>query len=238
MFENVSQGLFTTGAVGYMIVVPAIRLIATILMAISLYKLLKARQDGRIPIWMIATFIAPIVTRIAFEIYSRWIAKKETEKVKGSLSLLIASLILYAVAAALTVASVISIGAGLVKSEIDGEFITTYYDANGNEYGDYYEVCLYDESGNKYTYEAEWLTFKYVDQNGKSYDGDHCYLSEDGYFFYDEDDSLVPYDESYEYYTDGETIYYSILLPIYWSEDGTIYEKSGKFDIELFDFKN
>ena len=236
MFENVSQGLFTTGAVGYMIVAPVLRLIAAVLMAISLYKLLRARQDRNIPVWMIATFIAPIVTRIAFEIYSRWIAKKDTEKVSGSVPLLITSLILYAVAAVLTVASVLSMGAGFIKSEIDGEFISTYYDRNGNQYGDYYEICLYDEDGNEYTYESEWFSFKYIDQNGKTYDGDYCYLSEDGYFFYDRDNSLVPYDGTYDYYTDGETVYYSLRFRVYWDEDGTIYEKSGKFAIELFDF--
>ena len=236
MFENVSQGLFTTGAMGYMVVVPAIRLIATILMAISLYKLLKARQDGRKLLWMIAVFVAPIITRIAFEIYSRWIAKKETEKVKGSLSLLIASLILYAVAAALTVASVISIGAGLVKSEIDGEPISTYYDVHGNEYMDLYEVVLYDENGNTYTFESDWFTFSYVDQNGTSYNGDYCYLSEDGYFYYDESNELKPYEDTYDYFTDGETVYYWLMNPVYWAEDGTIYEMSGRMHLELFDF--
>lgn len=238
MFENISQGLFTTGAAGYMVIAPTLRLIATVLMAISLYRLLKSRQDRRIVLWMIATFIAPIVTRIAFEIYSRWIAKKETEKVRTSLPLLIAALILYAVAAAFTVASVFSMGAGLIKSEIDGELISTYYDRQGNEYGDCYDIVLYDKSGNKYTYESEWFTFKYVDQNGKSYDGDYCYLSEDGYFYYDEGNELKPYEDTYDYYTDGETVYYWLMNRVYWTEDGTVYERSGRMHLELFDFEN
>lgn len=45
MFDNISQGLFTTGATGYLIVVPILRSLAILFMVISTYKLLKARQD-------------------------------------------------------------------------------------------------------------------------------------------------------------------------------------------------
>jgi hypothetical protein len=135
------------------------------------------------------------------------------------------------------IVSVISMGIGYIKSEIDGEPLATFYDVHGNEYYDLYDVPLYDKQGNTYTHKDAWFTAgSYTDQNGKSYDGDYCYLSEDGYFYFDENEELKPYKDSYDYYTDGETIYYYLFNRVYWENDGTIYEKSGKLHLELFDF--
>ena len=54
--------------------------------------------------------------------------------------------------------------------------------------------------------------------------------------YFDENEELKPYKDSYDYYTDGETIYYYLFNRVYWGNDGTIYEKSGKLHLELFDF--
>lgn len=119
----------------------------------------------------------------------------------------------------------------------DGEPLATFYDVHGNEYDDLYDVPLYDKQGNTYTHKDAWFTAgSYTDQNGKSYDGDYCYLSEDGYFYFDENEELKPYKDSYDYYTDGETIYYYLFNRVYLENDGTIYEKSGELHLELFDF--
>lgn len=237
MFENVSQAFFNTGATGYLVVVPILRILATLFMVVSTYKLLKVRQDKHKFLWVAAIFFSPIIARIVFEIYRRWIAKKELGTAKGSTPLLIASIVAFVLSAVLMVVSVVSMGVGYIKSEIDGEPLATFYDVHGNEYDDLYDVPLYDKEGNTYTYEAAWFTAgTYIDQNGKSYDGDYCYLSEDGYFYFDENNELKPYQDSYDYYTDGETVFYYLFNRVYWENDGTIYEKSGRLHLELFDF--
>ncbi len=239
MFDNVSQGLFTTGATGYFIIVPVLRSLAILFMVVSTYKLLKARQDNHKFLWIVAICFSPIIARIAFEVYCRCICKKEFVKAKGSTSFLITSIIAFVLSAVLMVVSIVSMSVGYLKSEIDGEPLATFYDVHGNEYDDLYDVPLYDKKGNIYTHESAWFTAgSYIDQNGKSYDGDHCYLSEDGYFYFDENKELIPYNDSYDYYTDGETIYYYLSNRVYWENDGTIYEKSGKMHLELFDFDN
>lgn len=239
MFDNISQVLFTTGAMGYLIIVPVLRSLAILFMAISTYKLLKARQDNHKILWVVAICFSPIIARIAFEVYRRWISKKEFVKAKGSTCFLITSIIAFVLSAVLMIASIISMSVGYLKSEIDGEPLATFYDVHGNKYDDLYDVPLYDKQGNIYTHESAWFTAgSYIDQNGKSYDGDYCYLSEDGYFYFDEDEELIPYNGSYDYYTDGETLYYYLFNRVYWENDGTIYEKSGKMNLELFDFNN
>ncbi len=237
MFDNVSQGLFTTGSIGYLIVVPVLRSLATLFMVISTYKLLKARRDDHKFLWLFVICFWPIIARIAFEIYRRLINKKEIDKPKGSNAFLVASIVAFALSIILIVISIVSIGAGYIKSEIDGEPLATFYDVHGNEYDDLYDVPLYDKQGNTYTHKSAWFTTgSYIDQNGKSYDGDYCYLSEDGYFYFDEKEELKPYNNSYDYYTDGETIYYCLLHRVYWEADGTIYEYTGKRHLKVFDF--
>lgn len=237
MFDNVSQWLFNTGVTGYFVIVPILRLLAVLFMVISTYKLLKARQDSHKFLWVIAICFSPIIARIAFEIYRRLINKKEFDKVKGSNAFLITSIVAFALSIILTVISIVTIGVGYIKSGIDGEPLATFYDVHGNDYDDLYDVPLYDKQGNKYTHESAWFSAGYyIDQNGKSYDGEYCYLSEEGYFYFDENEELEPYDDSSYYYTDGEMVYYYLFNRVYWGDDGTIYEKSGKWHLKLFDF--
>ena len=236
MFDNVSQGLFTIGATGYLIVVPVLRLSAVFLMIVSTYKLLKARQDPHKFLWIVAICCAPLIARIVFEVYHRRISPKEIVTAKGSTPFLIASVTAFVFSVLLTVVSIVSMGVGYIKSEIDGEPLASFYDVHGNEYDDLYDVPLYDEAGNRYTHKSAWFTTgTYIDQNGKSYDGDRCYLSEEGYFYFDENKQLEPYRDFY-YYTDGDQVYYSLIHRVYWEDDGTIYEMSGKLHLELFDF--
>lgn len=171
MFDNISQGLFTTDATGYLIVVPILRSLAILFMVISTYKLLKARQDDHKFLWIVAICFSPIIARIAFEVYRRWISKKEIVRAKGSTPFPITSIIAFVLSVVLMILSVISMGIGYIKSEIDGEPLATFYDVHGNEYDDLYDVPLYDKQGNKYTHEPAWFTAgNYIDQNGKSYE--------------------------------------------------------------------
>lgn len=237
MFENVSQGLFQTGTAGYLIVVPIIRSISILFMLISTYKLLKVREDKHKAIWLIAVIASPFLGRIVYEIYCRFISKKSVKKSKSGTHFLILSLLAWIISVVLLVASFISMGAGYIKSEIDDEPLYTYYDVVGNKYENINDVPFHDRQGNTYFYEPAWFEVgTYTDQNGKKYDGHYCYISEDGYFYYDKNDKLQPYNDSYDYYTDGEVIYYSPLGSIYWDEDGTMYEIVHKGYYKVFDF--
>ena len=237
MFENISEGLFMIGATGYLYIVPVLRFFATLLMLISTYKVLKVRQDSHKAYWLSGVIVFHVLGRIAYEIYCRYMEKKDHPKVKGSIVMMIVSFIIRLIALVLLISSFITMGAGFIRSGITGELITTYYDLKGNAYGDVYDVPYYDEKGNKYTYESEWFTTgTYTDQDGNKYDGDYVYISEDGYFYYDKNNKLQPYDDSYEYYTDGNKIYYSQFPYTYWDENGEMYASGGKYDYKLFDF--
>ncbi len=245
MFDNISQAFFITGATGYGIVVPIMRLLATIFMVISTYSILKSRRDKHIIIWLFLICVSPIWWRVIYEIYRRWISKKTdflTGKVikssKASKVLFFMSIVTFIISAVLFAISVFGMGIGFFKSYADNEPIAVVYDVHGNEYSDCYEVPLHDREGNTYTYEPDWFVVgDYTDQNGNVFDGDLCYLDRDGYFYYDKSNKLTPYKDYDGYYTDGNNIYYGLWGYVYWDEDGTLYDKSGKYSNELFDFE-
>lgn len=239
MFENLSQATFTLGSTGYL-AVSVLRLLATLLMAVSTYKLLKARGDKHKWVWIGAMFvISPVLVRIAYEIFRRWIAPSDVRYAKGSTACLVWSVAVYVLSVIVLVASVISMGFGFIRSELYDEPLATFYDVHGNTYDDVYDVPLHDREGNTYTYVTRWFTEPdFMDQDGNVYEGDQCYLTEDGYFFYDADDTLTLYEEArpYDYYTDGENFYYDLMKHVYWDEDGQMWYISGKHHLPLFDF--
>ncbi len=80
-----------------------------------------------------------------------------------------------------------------------------YYDKIGNTYEDGYDVLLYGKDGEIYKYlqsendnELGFSETYYVSENGDCYDSYNCYIDEDGYFFYDEDETLVYPEYLYE----------------------------------------
>ena len=81
MFENLSQILYYSGSITYIFVVPFLRLLTILFMSFSTYKILKARKENYIIIWIVAIFFAPFITRIVYEICRRWIYKKENVKI-------------------------------------------------------------------------------------------------------------------------------------------------------------
>lgn len=238
MFDNFSQGLFSIGAFGYLILVPVLHGIASLFMAVSIYKLLKARGDNHKFLWMLAVWASPIGTRVCFEIYRRFMNPKKIGKVKRSVLSFWISVGFFLLSVFFATASIVSLGAGIIKSEIDGEPLSIFYDVYGNEYEYTGDVPLYDQQGNKYTYQAEWFTIgNYVTENGEILDGNCCYLSEDGWFYYDKNNELKQSEKLYyDYYTDGEKLYYALGKHVYWERDGSIYEVSGKYHLRLFDF--
>ncbi len=237
MFENVSQGLFLSGDILILIFIPVLRSLASLFIIINIYRTHKSRGDSNKALWILCAIGFPIITKIAQVIYTRKINKKEIPKIKGNTALLISSAVIYVVTAILTVVAVVLMGAGLIKSEVDDEHLFSYYDRNGTSYDWHEEVPLFDENGNTYIHKSQWFTHSYTDQNGKEYEADRSFICEDGYFYYDENDTLKPVPDKDGYYTDGEKQYYNPSFRVYWYEDGTMYEQSGKYSETIFDFE-
>ena len=88
-----------------------------------------------------------------------------------------------------------------------GEIV--YYDKMGNSYEVASDVLLYDEKGEVYTYVIKdvddgdgyvYQDWFYVDSKGKEYEMYDCYVTADGWFYYDEECEL------YMDYSDVEDI--------------------------------
>lgn len=231
MFENASQEILFIGYVGRYAVVPAIKVIAGIFMAISVYRDAKSRNFDNKWFWSILAFFSPILGRIAYAVYHRYIRKKlwdiEYPKVlqRKGFALMVLSLTTCVLMLITMLASMITIGVSKVKSKIDNEPIVIYYDIQGNQYGKAWKVPLYDRDGNTYQYDFKDFDICYTDEDGNSYTSGQCYIDGEGFFVYDEDDEFVNVSESMDYYKDAEgNIYYSVaLLPAYWSEDGDVF---------------
>lgn len=99
-----------------------------------------------------------------------------------------------------------------------------YYDAKGNSYSSTLDVLFYDKDGNAYKLEmAEDYMPDYVNQStGKRLNGLQCYVTEQGYLYYDEDNKLSLKDGSMSiYYDDSKNVYYDIST-VSWDKDGTL----------------
>lgn len=238
MFDNLSRALFFGGGVVKLMIVPLIRFLGAVFMAISTYKMLKARRDNHMALWLLAVMVSPILARIAYEVYRRCMVKKESPRAKGSGLFLMLAIALFVASFFLSAGSAISMGTGILKSELDGEYIVTFYDARGNAYSDIYDVPLYDEEGNVYIFNADWFTMGgYIDQNGRYFYGESSFLREDGVYYYDEGNTLVPVEASDEYYTDGECRYYYLIDRVFWDENGMIWASSGRWQMKLFELE-
>ena len=246
MFENTSQGMFFVSFLFYR-ALPALKLLASILMSISVYRHAKHNRIEHKGIWAVIAFGFPVLGRLAYCIYHRFLREKNNKYLfeeykpnnrKGAI-LCALSLFLSVLAAIISIASVATMGASVIKSIVDDEYLFehTCYDVHGNQYSDIYDVPLYDREGNKYTHEAEWLYVgDYIDQNGNRFDGDYCYLDSDGYLVYNEM-GFTPYEAYFSdyYYDEQGNNYYSLWgNPIYMDEDGNIFEVR-KYSVQLFD---
>lgn len=244
MFENASQGMFVTSFILYRYL-PALKILASVLMSFSVYRHAKCNKIDRKGMWTLVAFGFPVLGRLAYCIYHRFIRKKEnqylfeqntTDNRKGAITCIL-SLMLSAVAGVLTVISISTMGVSVIKSIVDDEYLFefTCYDVNGKQYSDFFDVPLYDRDGNTYSYESEWFVMgDYVGQDGKRLDGDYCYIDSDGYLVYNE--KLIPCEECWcnYYYDEQGNKYYSLNgYPIYMDENGNIFEKA-KYAYQLF----
>lgn len=246
MFDNVSQEMFYSGIMGYVIAVNLIRAIAGLFMAISVYRDAKLRGFNHKWIWVIVVFGSPILGRLVYSFYHRCVRKwiwnipyPKVYKRKGTVTMVL-SIITYGIMAITAVIAVVTVGASVIKSEIDNEPIVAYYDLYGNKYEWYeeYEIPLYDREGNKYYCETASISKReYVDQDGNRLKGDYCFLDKDGYLVYDENGSFTICEDNYDYYFDAEgNVYFDLDgRPVLWDKNGDIYVFSGKYRIDLFD---
>ncbi len=91
MFENVSQGLFLSGDILILILIPVLRSLASLFIIINIYRTHKARGDSNNALWILCAIGFPFITKIAQVIYTRKINKKQIPKIKGNTCLLITS---------------------------------------------------------------------------------------------------------------------------------------------------
>ena len=248
MFENTSQGMFFTSILVYR-ALPALKILASILMSISVYRHAKSNKINRKGMWTLVAFGFPVLGRLAYCVYHRFIRKKNNEYLfeqsttnnrKGAITCIL-SLMLSAVAGVISIVSIATMGASVIKSVVDDEYLFEYtcYDVHGNKYSDIYDVPLYDREGNTYTVDSK-LTFSasdYIDQNGNRFEGNCCYLDSDGFFVYNETD-LIPCKEylcDYYYDDQGSKYFYLTGCPIYWDENGDIFASRYKATVQLFD---
>ena len=119
---------------------------------------------------------------------------------------------------------------------------TAYYDKEGKAYTDPNEVVIYGKDGEVYTpvfetdvldgifsgeNEYEYLSY-YADNDGNKYDIYLCYVDEEGYFYFDEDEEIF-YDEANyeEYFGDSEDYIdeetYRYYYDRYIDDDGNIF---------------
>lgn len=240
--------MFVTGFIVYR-ALPVLKILASILMSVSVYRHAKSNKIDRKGLWTLVAFGFPVLGRLAYYLYYRYIHKKENQYLfeqntannRKGIMLCVLSLILSAVVGVISVVAVATMGVSVVKSVVDDEPLweCTCYDVNGTKYRDTYDVPLVDREGNTYKYDSLIIGLgEYVDQKGNSYDVDYCYLDSYGYFVYDDNGNFTPCDECWcnYYYDSSGNRYYNLQgHQIFWDENGNVYEISGRHTNQLFE---
>lgn len=230
---------FLSGRIAYLIIAPLLREISAVLLAFSISKDCKARDNGSGVLWGIFTLITPVLSGVIYLIYSRYLTKrdgktlKDKNKIKSAKKLAICSGIVYLISLILVIASVITMAASGLAAASKDDFSDidayNYYDMNGTQYDSADRVPLYDENGNKYELKkvpdgVNW--YAYFDRNGNQYELEQSYISKDGYFYYDSDYSLTESDELYYYdkhfYDSQGNEYAHIDDCAFWDSNGNI----------------
>ena len=105
-----------------------------------------------------------------------------------------------------------------------------YYDRNGEEANSRQEVKYYDKDGNVFMLEiVEDYMPDYVNQQtGERYNGFECYITEDGYFFFDSNDKLKLVSGTTDTYSDSDGNKYYDISTVYWDNEGIMFHKAVK----------
>ena len=232
------QNLFAGGALVALWIVPVLREIGALFLAIFIVKNSKARNFDNSFLWALFALLSPVFAIIGYFIKVKLSENKteaqlnDKDSIKKSRKFFVISFIIYAVAFIVLIASVVisivSGAIGLAKNEI--ELFPTYYDSEGNVHEYYETISIYDKDGNEYHLDEitdGWNCNSYYDENGKEYLLEHSYISQDGYFYYDENDELEDTHETVWYYgkhwKDKNGILYAHIDDgVYWDEDGNL----------------
>ena len=226
----------------YIILVPILREFAGVLLAIAISKDCKARDNGSGALWGLFTLIAPAFAGIIYCLYSRFLVKRDAKtdrdkkKIKASRRLTVWAVLVYIIALVIAVFAIITITASGIASSInnDGTNINSlmydeYYDMNGVKYDEGEQVILYDKEGNAYHIAESpngWNYYPYFDEKGNEYSLEQCYISKDGYFYYDKNNELTDSDELYLYdktfYDTEGNEYKAIGFYAFFDKDGKI----------------
>ena len=232
------QNIFAGGVLVALRIVPLLREIAGLFLAIFIVKNSKARNFDNSFLWALFALLSPVLAVLGYYIKVKLSEGKvevqlnDKDKIKKSKKFFIISFIIYALAFIVLIGSVVvSIGAGaigLAKNEI--EPFPTYYDSEGNIHEEYETIPIYDKDGNEYhlgDITDGWNMNSYYDQNGKEYLLSHCYVSQYGYFYYDENDELEDTHESTYYYgkhwkDKNGVLYAHIDDGVFWDDEGNL----------------
>lgn len=253
---GLTETIYTSGKIVSLILVPVFRELAAIILAFAISKDCKARDNGSGILWGLFTLIMPVLSAIVYFVYSRIIVKRkpksleDKKKIKNLRRLTVAAVLIYvlsfiiAVVAFITnVASGIAMYSGDDNKGIFSSLLENdeFYDRNGVKYDSREDVPVFDRIGNEYHYAKSPNSFNYYtyfDVNDNEYDIWHCYISKDGYFYYDEDDSLNAERHflAGDKYYDSEGDEYALIDNyVYWDKDGNIILHYIKGDIYAFE---
>lgn len=246
---NPSQSLLYKAAI-IMLIYVIIRNIPAIITAIYLSAEAKRHNQKRL-LWGCLGYAFPIFAPIGYFIFIKYSergvnpALRKGISKKSVVSFFISAAIIFISFILAATATVMGIGS-FVRAQVTGEHLTTYYDKMGNEYNELdVTIDMYDRGGNKYVYTVKGLfePSVYVDENGKEYDADKCFIDSDGWFYYDENGSLK-IEEDYDWYiclryedADGNKYFQLGDASFRFYENGEIWAYSGKAS-EKLDFKN
>ena len=107
----------------YIILVPVIRELAGVLLAVAISKDCKARDNGSGALWGVFTLITPLLSGIIYCIYSRFLTKRDakTQKdkrmAKASIRLTVCAVITYIIALIIAVSAIITgVASGIASS--------------------------------------------------------------------------------------------------------------------------
>ncbi len=116
--------IFLSGRVAYGVAVPVIREIAAVLLAISIAKDCKARDNGSSGLWALFTLISPLFAGIVYFIYSRIAVKRDVRSpeymlmLRQSKKLFIWAAVVYIISLCVALAAIITMVASGVADFI------------------------------------------------------------------------------------------------------------------------
>lgn len=212
-------------------------LLFSVFMTIAVNKDCKARNLKSKTVYTVLTFFFPFIVGIVYACTRKNAQKASDEPVpnaqklaKTSVTMFIIAVIAFIAAVGINVYLLVSSVSDLVGSVGDyGQEVL--YDMKGNEYAADDNILLYDTDGNAYEFYLDENTYEstYTNQTtGDSYDAYYCYVTTDGYFYYDDDESIQMNEEDFISYLDTDGTKYYAATDVVWNADGEMVSYLGE----------